>query len=65
MNIEELDSKLSDCIAKSRLQVRERVEKYGKSSPTYHDEGIDMCNSVLDAMDAFRAEIVQYLKEAK
>ena len=65
MDIKELDSKLATHIEKSRNLVRARVEKYGLQSEQYHDETIDMCNYILDSMDAFRIEIIQYLKETK
>ncbi len=65
MDIKELDSNLISHIKKSRQLVKERVEKSGIDSLQYHDETIDMCNCVLDSMDAFRLEIIRYLKELK
>lgn len=65
MDVEELDAKLSEHISKSRQQVLERVEKYGLQSQAYADETVDMCNFVLDSMDAFRTDIIKYLKELK
>ena len=62
MDIQTLDNNLKKISDETRENIMNFIKPLGEDSLTYHDETIKITSDLLDSMDRFREEIINYLK---